>query len=92
MSRSDRGRRARLQVESPEPGPRLVVHDDQEGIRQYTRHRAFYLPASERNEGDSEEDVYLQQESYIDLRRITSIRRGTLDEQRRAAMNEEQAI
>jgi hypothetical protein len=67
----------------------VTGEDDQEGIRQYTRHRAFYLPASERNERDSEEDVYLQQESYIDLRRITSIRRGTLDEQRRAAMNDD---
>jgi len=53
---------------------------DRDGIRQYTRHRAFYLP----------ENNYLDGEHYIDLRRLTTIRRDNLEELKRlASMNED---
>lgn len=62
--------------------------ENQEGIRQYTRHRAFYLPASA-SEGD-EAFPYLAEDGYVDLRRITSVRRAALDElERKARMNED---
>jgi hypothetical protein len=54
--------------------------EDREGIRQNTRHRAFYLPANQHVEG----------ESYLDLRRVTSVRREALEQlDRQAAMNED---
>jgi hypothetical protein len=64
-----------------------------EGIRQYTRHRAFYLPADTPDaaaEPPADAATYLAEEGYIDLRRITSVRRATLDElERKAAMSED---
>lgn len=66
-----------------------IEEDDREGIRQYTRHRAFYLPGGEQT-GPGGEHSYLREDGYIDLRRITSIRRGTLEQlKRKAAMNED---
>jgi hypothetical protein len=53
---------------------------DRDGIRQNTRHRAFYLPAN----------THVGQESYVDLRRITSVRRAALEQLvRNAAMSED---
>lgn len=66
--------------------------ENQEGIRQYTRHRAFYLPASipvTASEGD-QAPPYLAEEGYVDLRRITSVKRSVLDElERKAGMNDD---
>ncbi len=50
--------------------------ENQEGIRQYTRHRAFYLPANApppASEGN-QAPPYLAEDGYVDLRRITSVR------------------
>ena len=81
--------------------------EHQDGIRRYTRHRAFYLPVTEPDAaavqeegdgangeaaegGDTEPQIHLAEECYLDLRRITSIRRGALEQlERKAAMNED---
>jgi hypothetical protein len=57
-----------------------VPDEHRDGFRDYTRHRAFYLP----------ETSYLTGENYADLRAITTIRRDMLDELRRlASMSED---
>lgn len=58
-----------------------VPDEHQAGFRDYTRHRAFYLP---------ETPQYLSGENYADLRAITTIRRDTLEAlPRLASMNED---
>jgi len=52
-----------------------VREEDRDGIRQYTRHRAFYLPANE----------YLEGENYADLRVVTTFRRDALESLKRLA-------
>lgn len=41
----------------------------EQGLRRNTRHRALYLPAS----------TYIESESYVDLRRVTTLRRAVVD-------------
>lgn len=57
-----------------------VPEEHRAGFREYTRHRAFYLPESR----------YLPGEHYADLRAVTTVRRAALDSlQRRASMTED---
>jgi hypothetical protein len=52
-----------------------VPEAHREGFRDYTRHRAFFLP----------ETPYLEGESYADLRAVTTVRRDVLETLKRPA-------